>query len=212
MHFSFKILFATYGRFNRLKKSKKKYDLLKEARKNFIINCVTATEVYFKDLIKVTPELSKDIKSIAVKDLLSNKGKVNIWEAYEIFREKDFRIGDILVYFYTFQSIEEINIVMTKLLSITNFLAEVGTYKLKLDKELKKYYHKEEISLSEDFPDWKSVLTDIFSLRHDYVHHINFKDKLGDERLYKYYRTLDAFISVTDDYFFEKVKMDEVKE
>ncbi len=211
MDYSIKILLAAYRSFKRLKNRNKKYTLLKEARKNFVINCVTATEVYFKDLIKTTPELSKDIKSIAVKELLSNKGKVNLWEAYEIFHEKDFRIGEILTYFYTFQNIEDINIVMSKLLSVNNFLSEVELHKLKLHKDSIKRFHKEEISLSEDFPNWKTLIADIFNLRHDYVHHINFKDKLGDEKLFKYYETLDVFISVTDDYFFEHVKMDESK-
>jgi|GEM_PF-3789786 len=61
-----------------------------EARKNFVINCVTAAEVYFKDVVKALPEFPKIKENEeGLKDLL--KEKISLWEAYLLFKEKRFK-------------------------------------------------------------------------------------------------------------------------
>ena len=91
-----------------------------EARKNFIINSVTAAEVYFKDIVKVLPEMSKVQQNQAgIRELL--REKISLLEAYTLFRKEKLRIGDILATYFSFQDLEQINYVMSEILNI-NFL------------------------------------------------------------------------------------------
>lgn len=209
MYNSIEILnYSTLG-LKKLPKGKEKNELLKEIRKNFIINCVTAVEVYFKDLIRVTPEMSSKIRnSKQLKDLLSNKEKVNLYDAYQIFKEYDFKLGDILLYYYSFQNLQEINLVLGHLLGIDNFITNIDEFNFRLRKFEKEYFNKTNICLKNDFPEWKGILTEIFSLRHDYVHHINFHDKLGEIRVETYFKNLWAFILSTDKYYFKIIPVD----
>jgi len=180
-----------------------KLNLKKEARKNFIINCITATEVYFKDFVKTLPEVNEEIKhGEGLKDLLKNKDKANLWEAYEIFKESDFRLGDILISYYSFQNLADIDHVMSKLLN-TKFLDSIDNYLLKLDDQDKDFFNVDTIVMKKNYPEWRKYLAEIFELRHDYVHHINFKDKLGYQRVVKLFYNLCAFITVADDFILE---------
>ena len=209
-YISVKLLQSAQRQFNRLKKGHKKNTLIKEARKNFVINCVTAIEVYFKDIVRISPELNNEILSNnSVGELLEKKEKVNLWEAYQIFKEKKFRIGDILLYYYTFQNLEDINIVMSKLLLIPSFITDVEKYVFILNKENQLLFEKSQLCLSVDYPDWKLRITEFFNLRHDYVHHINFNDKLGEEKLKSYFYLMQAFILITDEYYFSKIDIKE---
>jgi hypothetical protein len=181
-----------------------KLTIKKEARKNFIINCITATEVYFKDLVKTLPEVNIKIKNgQGIKDLLIKKDKINLWEAYKIFNETGVRLGDILIYYYSFQSLREIDNVMSQLLNI-KFLDSIDEHKSKVDKEDKDFFNLEEIVLKNNYPEWRKYLKEIFELRHDFVHHINYRDKLGYNKVVKLFYNLCAFIIVTDDFIFEK--------
>lgn len=178
-----------------------------EARKNFIINCVTATEVYFKDLVKTLPELNEEIKyGNGVKNLLNNGNKpnlkVNIWEAYEIFNKDNFRLGDILIYFYSFQNLNDIELVMGNMLNI-KFLDLIEEYPLKLNDIDKDFFGMDMIVLKKDYPNWRKYLGEIFDMRHDFVHHINYRDKLGYRRVVKLFYNLSAFIAVTDEFIYE---------
>ena len=158
-----------------------------------------------KDIIKVIPEVNKRIKySDGLKDLLKNKEKTNLWEAYEIFKEKEFRLGDILVYYYSFQNLSVINHVMSKLLSV-NFLDKIDMHTTKLVDWEMDFFGAKNIVLNRDYPEWRKYTNEIFELRHDYVHHIDYKDKLGNERVGNLFFNLCAFVTVADNYIFEFV-------
>jgi len=206
IYYSGQLLNASYSKFKRFKKGSKKNNLLREARKNFVINCVTAIEVYYKDLVRVTPEMSDKIRrSASIKELLSSKEKVNLWEAYQIFKEKDLKLGDLLIYYFTFQNLEEINLVMSKLLNLKNYLSDIEQHTLKLDKGGREYFNLQDLCLSRDFPNWKSKISEIFNIRHDYIHHINLKDKLGDQKLFDLFLNIYSFILIADDHYFKTV-------
>ena len=169
-----------------------------EARKNFIINCVTATEVYFKDIVKGLLELPRVKQNDSgVRELL--KEKVSLWEAYMLFKEEELSIGSIIAVHSSFQSLAHIDYTMSKILNL-GFLDTVGNHKTQLEEEDKERYSMETLYLNEDYPDWRRHLNEIFELRHDFVHHVNFKDRIGFERLGTLWEHLDAFITVVDDY------------
>ncbi len=174
-----------------------------EARKNFIINCVTATEVYFKDIVKVLPEFPKvkDNKE-GIRDLL--KEKISLWEAYLLFKEKDLRIGDVIASYFSFQSLEEIDRIIGKILNL-KFLDSIENHKVNLDKEDREYYGMKTLCLKTDLPKWRNYLAEIFNLRHDFVHHVSFKDIIGFQRLGILWEHLDAFITVVDDFILQYV-------
>jgi hypothetical protein len=177
-----------------------------EARKNFIVNCVTATEVYFKDIVKTLPEFPK-IKENGegIKELL--KEKISLWEAYLLFKKEDLRIGDVIYSYYSFQNLEEIDSVMSKILNL-KFLDSVEKHKANLDREDQKYYGVKTLCLKTDLPKWRNYLAEIFNLRHDFIHHISFKDRIGFQKLGILWEHLDAFITVVDDFVLQYVPTD----
>jgi len=169
-----------------------------EARKNFIINCVTATEVYFKDIVKilsVSPEVKES--SDKIKELL--KEKIRLWEAYVLFVKKKFRLGDVINSIFSFQNLEEIDYVMSKILNI-KFLNLIENYKADLDEGDREYYGVNSICLKTDLPKWRKYLAEVFRLRNDFIHHISFRDRIGLNRLGILWENLDAFITVVDDF------------
>jgi len=177
-----------------------------EARKNFIISCVTATETYFKDIVKVLPELPKvKENNEGIKELL--KEKISLWEAYILFKEKELRIGDVIASYFSFQNLENIDYVMSKILNL-KFLDSIENHKVSLDKENKEYYGTKMICLKTDLPKWRGYLAEMFNLRHDYVHHVSFRDRIGFQKLGILWEHLDTFITVVDDFVLQYVRFE----
>lgn len=67
------------------------------------------------------------------------------------------------------------------------------------------FFGKRKILLDKDYPNWRKYTNEIFKLRHDYVHHIDYKDKLGFERVGSLFFNLCAFVTVSDSYILEFV-------
>lgn len=190
-----------------IKNKNEKSIVLVEARKNFVINCVTALEVFFKDNVKVLPEVNSGIKKgKGLKDLLESKTHTNLWEAYNIFKEHELRLGEIVICVYSFQNIYQINYVMSKLLNIGSYMDEVSNYECKLDSYDKKIFGIQKLCLKNDYPDWKQKLDILFSLRHDYVHYLKYRDILGYNKLGDLWYNLSAFITASSEYLMEKVE------
>jgi len=173
-----------------------------EARKNFIINCVTATEVYFKDIVKVLPEFPGVKDNEKIQELL--KEKVSLWEAYVLFKEENLKIGDVIASNFSFQNLEEIDYVMSKILDL-KFLDHIENHKVYLDKDDKEYYGMKTLCLKADLPEWRSYVAKVFNLRHDFVHHVSFKDRIGFQRLGILWEHLDAFITVVDNFILQYI-------
>ncbi len=184
------------------KKSKTKTIKI-NARKNYVINLVTAAEVYFKDLLKNIP----DIKIIKNNDGLEKllEEKITIWEAYQLLRtrksRKPIRISELIGIDRLFENLTTIDSFFSKLLKC-NFLEEVENHQHRLNKVEKNFFSVTKLHLKVNLPDWKNQVGTLFEKRHEYVHQICFGDNLTYKEISKFWWRLVCFIYAVN-YFVE---------
>ncbi len=177
--------------------SKTHKDLKLEARKNFIINCVTALEVFLKDMLV---GLLENVDLPKLNELLNEK--ITLWEAYKLFYRNKVSAGELIAIKYSLQNLEQINLIFSKLIE-KKFLTEIGSFDVKDERGRTKFV------LDKKYPDWKERLAELFELRHRFVHQISFNDKLGLERLRKLWECLTHFVEATEQYLFEYIPIEE---
>ena len=139
-----------------------------EARKNYIVNIVTALEVFIKDTIR-----NNSFPIERQKELL--KDKVTLWEAHELFKSNGIRTEAIIADYYSFQNLDVINRVLSTLYN-NKILVEIDNTDLFTEAE-----HKD-LSIKTGRPNWKQELIDLFEIRHDSIHDINFTKVIGKKK------------------------------
>ena len=172
-----------------------------EARKNFIINCVTAIEVFFKDTVVGLGKLGV-LKRDNIDAIVERKFTFSEVSQLE---DKKINLWEVLSILSSFQSLPEINKIMGALLGINDFLKEMEQYKVKI--EGPEEDEKIEFILKEEYPEWRKYLQEIFNLRHRFVHQISFTDKLGKDRIYKLLKNTVAFIIACDEYLLSLIPL-----
>jgi len=138
-----------------IEESKTNREIKLEARKNFIINCITALEVFLKDMVKGLIDLEA-ISQKGIDEFL--KEKITLKEAWEIFSESEVSLGEIISITCSFQNLTQINSIFSKLLD-QDFLEEISHFKVKREDE------DIEFTLKENYPDWEIRIVEIFELR-----------------------------------------------
>jgi len=176
--------------------SKSPKELKIEARKNFIINCVTALENFLKDTIFGLTEIG----NLSAREILKEE-KISLYDAYKLFVDKKVSLGELIVVRFSLNNLEQIDYLMSKLIG-RKFLDEVGKFEVKDEDNNLKF------TLNNRFPEWRNRLSELFRLRHLYVHQVSFKDRLGLERIQKILETLSVFVEATEQYLFEFIPMD----
>lgn len=168
-----------------------------EARKYFVITCISAMEIYFKRTAQVFID-SKWVKN----DLLDilKQDKISLADLIEI-NKRELSIGEIVSVSYSFQDLESINRFYSKMFGVTDFIKELEA--VEVETESKKHF-----TLKDDYPDFRKKIRDLTNLRHIIIHHEGFKGILGLERLYKMGLNLVAFVAAADDYILQKVPED----
>ena len=191
-----------------VEKSNVKKEIKIEARKNFIINCITAVEVFFKDMI-IGLDWFEVLNEDGIDELLSEK--ITLTEAWLLLKTKNISLGEIIAAKFSFQSLPEINKIMKKLLGVSNFLKEVEQYEVtEIDEDNEE--EKVKFVLKDAYPDWRKKVQEIFELRHKFVHQVSFKDRIGLHRLKELYRDLDAFVEASEQYLLSFVPLEENNE
>jgi len=143
-------------------------------------------------LIQPNPKLSQE----GINKLLNKE--ITLKDAYELFKEKEASLGEVIAFSYSFQNIESLNKTLSGLIG-KDFLTEVENIKVfDLDGNFK-------FILKNKYPHWRKYLQELFSLRHKFTHQISFKDKLGLNRVGILWENLDAFIEAADSYLLEFV-------
>ncbi len=183
-----------------VEKSRVSRDLKLEARKNFIINCITALEVFLKDMVLVIIDMQTENNHRANGIKLLLKEKITLEEAYKLFYKKDVSIGIIIISKYSFHNLETIDQILS-VITKENFLEKLGKFKVRDDKEKIKFILDKKYSNK----NWRNILAEFLNLRHQYVHQINFKDRLGLKRLKILYECLVDFVEATEQYLFEHI-------
>lgn len=183
------------------------------ANKNYIVNLVTASEIYFKDVLRLIPTFERVKKDnfSGVEELLREK-TVTLDFAYELFRRNmRIKIGDILAAGYIFENLETVNNVFSRILRLkkddkSSFLSKVGEYKpnYKEWKTFQDFFETKNFCLNNDVQNWRQTLTDLFEKRHEYVHDICLNDKLTYKELTKYWWALMYLIYAVDMFIRDK--------
>ncbi|SDK25873.1 hypothetical protein SAMN05421823_102277 [Catalinimonas alkaloidigena] len=166
-----------------------------EARKNYVINLVTALEVFIKDSIKKRGGLFGNDNQ---RDLL--KEKISLYEAHQLFKHKDLKTEEIIAIYYSFQSLESIDYVLSKLMG-KSFLKEAGAIEIDITNTHSNYFKSSSIQLNKDYPEWQKNIAEVFERRHSYVHDLHFNTILGKKRLNYLTQNFIAFTIATEEIF-----------
>ena len=181
--------------------NKSKKNIVKlNGRKNYVINLVTAAEIYFRDLIKMLPDARLVRKnSSGLSKLLDDQ--ITIWDAYQLLRTRrsksSIKVGEILAIMHLFESLAIIDSTFSTLLGCS-FLREVENHRRKLNKTDAAYFEVNVLHLAENLPEWRSQVGKLFDKRHEFVHQVNFNDQLSYDDIRKFWWHLVCFIYAVD--------------
>ena len=168
-----------------------------EARKYFAIACISAMENYFKRMAQVFIDskwINDDFLSILKQD------NISLADLLEI-NKKELSLGEIFSVSRSFQDLESINRIYSKMLGVGDFLKVVEMFNAEID-------DGQYIVLKNDFPDFRKKIRELTNLRHLMVHHEGFKGILGAQRLYDMAENLVSFVAAADAYILERVPED----
>ncbi|KYK35109.1 MAG: hypothetical protein AYK18_13520 [Theionarchaea archaeon DG-70] len=166
-----------------------------EARKNFIVNCVTALEVFLRDMIEGLIDMNV-IDQKRINEFLNDK--ITLKEAWEIFSERNITLGEIISATCSFQNLHQINSIFSKLFD-QDFLEEINRFEVEREDGNSKF------TLREDYPEWQKRIAEMFELRHKFVHQISLKDRLGINRLGELWENFSAFADAIESYLLQFV-------
>lgn len=163
-----------------------------EARKYFIIMCISSMEAYFKE----TAEHFIDARWTKENFLNSlTDTKIALCDLFEITK-KSISIGEIVSTSQSFQGLEMIDKFYTNMLGVNGFIKEVQLVKLKTKKE--------EFTLKKGFPNFRGEIEEMIKLRHLIIHHGGPR-RIGLRKLEQLYSSLNAFITAADLYTLGKI-------
>lgn len=171
-----------------------------EARKYFVVVCVSSMETYFRDMAAgfVDADWVKPGCLNSLKDT-----KITLSDLFEVTKKR-ISIGEILSVSYSFQSLERINQIYTKMLGVSDFMSEVQAFKVKTEEGESPL---QEFVLKDSYPDFRRKIEEMIRLRHLIVHHEGFR-RLGLERLLQMWENFHSFVTAADYYLLEKVPED----
>ncbi len=166
----------------------------REARKHFIITCVSAMEVYFKRMEEMLVD-AQWTKSDFLAILRQNK--ITLADLIEI-KKKKLSLGEIVSSSHSFEDLESINSVFSKILGVTDFIKEVEALKSEVEEEKR-------IILKNNYPNFRKEIGELVRLRHLLIHHEGFKGIIGLQRLGEMWENLDSFVGAADYYILQKI-------
>jgi len=180
---------------------KAKKEIKLEARKHFVISCVSGMELYFKKIIIVF------VNSGWVHERFLTyikQDKVTLADIYEIEKNR-ISLGEIISVTYSFQNLDSINRIMSEMFGIRDFISEIKNYRLNIEEDDEDSLN---IVLQEDYPDFYKKISELVELRNIIVHHMGPR-RLGLNRVSEMYDNLCAFMTVADDYILGKIPIEE---
>jgi hypothetical protein len=172
-------------------------DVRQDARKYFVIACVSGMETYFKRTAQVFID-AKWVKE-ELFDLFK-QDKISLADLREI-NKKQISLGEIIAVSYSFQDLESINRFCSKMFAVTDFIREFETRKVATEEG-------KSFTISNDYPHFRERIVELVRLRHLIIHHEGFKGILGVSRLFDMGKSLVYFVLAADDYILEKVPVD----
>lgn len=138
--------------------------LLRESKGQFVVSCITAMEVYFREMMRK----AIDEKLLDVPRLPGAKEPRFSYTELEWIKKKAVSIGEIICHDYNFQNLHEINEAFEIVIG-DNFVKSLRSYRYDCPN------HGEE-QIRKDF--YERVQS-LMKLRHSFVHEVNFKFNLS---------------------------------
>ena len=168
-----------------------------EARKYVIVVCVSDMETYFKSVVKTFVDLG-----LAADDIFSifKDDKYSLGGLYEMGKRR-ISIGEIISVSHSFQDMDTINRVFSKMLSVDDFIAEVAEHRVVIDEDI----FSEGFVLKDDYPDFREQINELIHARHLIVHHEGI-NRLGLKRFGRMWMSIVRFVTAADSFLGEKAK------
>lgn len=185
---------AAAGLLDYLEEKEAVKEIQQEARKYYVITCISSMENYFKRTAQIFIEarwINDDFLSIL------NEHNISLADLFKMGKE-ELKLSEIFMVSHSFQHLETIKHVFSKMLGSKDFLKEIEMFDVKYDDGT-------HIILLQNFPDYRDKVTELINLRHLIVHHEGYKGILGREKLYDLSRNLIGFIDATDEYINYKI-------
>ena len=139
------------------------------ATNNFLVNVVTALELFFKQTITANSFWAEEGYSKLLKD------KLSLSEAYDLFTKENISREYIIAHYHSLQNFGNINYVMSSLIGkdfyneIQNFVVygdmgevEPGTV---FPDDFENLLH-----LPRTYPEWKTTIANVYENRNKFVH------------------------------------------
>jgi hypothetical protein len=168
-----------------------------EARKYVVVVCVSAMETYFKSVIKIFVDLG-----LAAGDIFNvfKEDKYSLGGLYELGKRR-ISIGEIISVSYSFQDLDAINRIFSKMLNVNDFIVEVAEHRVRIDEDT----FGEGFALIDDYPDFREQINELIRARHLIVHHEGI-NRLGLKRFVRMWVSLIQFVTAADYFLGEKAK------
>jgi DNA-directed RNA polymerase subunit N (RpoN/RPB10) len=110
-------------------------------------------------------------------------------------------IGEIISVSHSFQDMDTINRVFSKMLGIDAFIADVAEHRVVIDEDI----FSEGFVLKDDYPDFREQINELIHARHLIVHHEGM-NRLGLKRFGRMWMSIVRFVTAADSFLGEKVK------
>jgi hypothetical protein len=164
-------------------------EVLQVVYRNFVVNAVTALEVFLKDIIQEV-----DWTEDGYRTLLS-KAKVNLAEAYDLFGKTHVTRNSIISSYYTFQNMSSVYEVFDALTgkSFHNAMHETKIFEGDFPTFIEHMKHSHKLDFDEE-------IRKLFSTRHLIVHE-NADVRLSLAELNKFVALIQVFIFFMVGYF-----------
>jgi hypothetical protein len=164
------------------------------ARKNYIINQVSAFETLLKDVIM-------DKTFVWFENGFSEllKEKISLNDSYNIYKNSEITREALIAHFYSFQNIESISHVFSNLTN-SDFLKGIG------ETETMPFFKREVeqlMKLDSLIPEWRKTLVEIFEIRNKAVHEPNLMDIVSKVKYKSYVELFGVLPFIIYDYCLE---------
>ena len=164
-------------------------EIIQQARWYFVIMCVSAMEIYFKETAEIF------IQGGWTKDTfleILRQDKISLADLIKMDKDK-FTLSEIILVAHSFQNLDLINNFYSKMLDCHDFVKEVSEFKAPLREG--KY-----LVLLRDNPEFRKDINNLIHFRHLVIHHDTFKRTLSAKNLHKMTGTLIDFIYAAEFY------------
>ena len=170
-----------------IEESSKDDKIKSQARKNLVINFVTALEVYFRDIIiEFAGKWDADGFTFLLKE------KISLNEAFDLFSNAKVSKEMIIAKFSSFQNLESINFVYGNLLATKDFVGDLDRFAREIEKPL---FEGGSLFSLKDIQEWRTLLSALLSSRHKFVHESNVDEILEPNKIYEYLGLIVCLLS-----------------